>query len=90
MLVLPAAHIKEINMVLKRPPMTIRMGQVAGCIALGRTNKEIAAELGISVKTVEKHRDKLMKAFSLRNAADITRFAILHRIISLKNDNPYN
>lgn len=70
--------------------MTIRMGQVAGFIALGFLNKEIAAKLGISIKTVEKHRGKLMQAFGLRNTADITRFAILHRIISLKNDNPYN
>ncbi len=70
--------------------MTMRMGQVAGFIALGYTNKETADELGISIKTVEKHRQKLMQAFGLRNTADITRFSILHRIISLKNDNPYN
>ena len=70
--------------------MTIRMGQVAGLIALGYLNKEIAPKLGISIKTVEKHREKLMKAFGLRNTADITRFAILHRMIQLNNDNPYN
>ena len=70
--------------------MTMRMGQVAGFIALGYTNQETAKELGISFKTVEKHRQKLMHAFGLRNTADITRFAILHRIISLNNDNPYN
>jgi DNA-binding NarL/FixJ family response regulator len=70
--------------------MTMRMGEVAGLIALGYTNKESADKLGLSVKTVEKHREKLMKTFDLRNTADITRFAILHRIVSLKNDNPYN
>lgn len=70
--------------------MTIRMGQVAGFIALGYMNKQIADKLGISVKTVEKHRGRLMQAFGLRNTADITRFAILHRMITLNNDNPYN
>jgi DNA-binding NarL/FixJ family response regulator len=77
-------------MTLKKPPMTIRMGQVAGFIALGYLNKETADELGISVKTVEKHRGRLMAAFGLRNTADITRFAILHRIISLKTENQFN
>jgi DNA-binding NarL/FixJ family response regulator len=77
-------------MTLKKPPMTIRMGQVAGFIALGYLNKETADELGISVKTVEKHRGRLMQAFGLRNTADITRFAILHRIISLKTENQFN
>ncbi len=70
--------------------MTVRMGEVAGLIALGYTNKESADKLGLSTKTIEKHREKLMRTFDLRNTADITRFSILHRIVSLKNDNPYN
>ena len=50
-------------------------------IALGRSNKEMADDLKISTKTVEKHRQRLMKTFALRSAADITRFAITNRII---------
>jgi DNA-binding CsgD family transcriptional regulator len=61
--------------------MTKRMRQVAAAIALGRTNKEMADDLNISMKTIEKHRQRLMKTFSLRNTADITRFSIVNRII---------
>ncbi len=61
--------------------MTNRMRQVAAAIALGRTNKEMADDLDISMKTIEKHRQRLMKTFALRNTADITRFAIANRII---------
>lgn len=66
------------------PHMTLRMAQVAGFVAMGYINKEIADSLGISIKTVEKHREKLMKTYSLRNTADITRFAVAHGIITLK------
>lgn len=57
------------------------MRQVAAAIALGRTNKEMADDLNISMKTIEKHRQRLMKTFALRNTADITRFSIVNRII---------
>lgn len=62
-------------------PMTKRMFQAAAFIALGYQNKHIADELGISIKTIEKHRDKLMKTFRLGNTADITRFAIINGIL---------
>ena len=61
--------------------MTNRMRQIAAAISLGRTNKEMADDLNISMKTIEKHRQLLMKTFSLRNTADITRFSIMNRII---------
>jgi len=65
------------------PNMTLRMAQVAGFVAMGQTNKETAEALGLSIKTVEKHREKLMKTYGLRNTADITRFAIANNIITL-------
>jgi DNA-binding NarL/FixJ family response regulator len=45
-------------------------------IASGHTNKEIAALLGISVRTVESHRESLMKKLDVHGAAALTRFAI--------------
>jgi DNA-binding NarL/FixJ family response regulator len=45
-------------------------------IAQGRTNKEIAAELGISHRTVESHRESLMRKLQIRTVAELTRFAI--------------
>jgi DNA-binding NarL/FixJ family response regulator len=45
-------------------------------IAEGYKNKEIAANLCISIKTVEKHRTNLMKKLDLHNAAALTAYAI--------------
>jgi len=45
-------------------------------IARGRTNKEIAAQFGISVRTVESHRETLMRKLGMRGAAALTRFAV--------------
>ena len=50
--------------------------QVMCFLAGGMTNREIASELGISVKTVDTHRGHVLKKLHLRNNADITRFAI--------------
>jgi len=65
--------------------MTDRMAEAAALIALGYLNKEIAGELGISVKTVEKFRKMLKDKFGARGTADITRLAITLGLISLKN-----
>lgn len=45
-------------------------------IARGHTNKEIAAALGVSVRTVESHRESLLKKLGVRGTAGLTRFAI--------------
>lgn len=63
---------------------TKREAQVIRLIALGNTNQKIADSLGISIKTVEKHRENAMRKFSLRNTADITRFAVASKIIEVK------
>jgi two-component system response regulator NreC len=56
--------------------MTARERQVLIGIALGYSNKRIAGNLGRSVKTIEKHRFKMMHRLGLRNAAAATRYAI--------------
>ncbi|MBA2708404.1 MAG: response regulator transcription factor [Gemmatimonadaceae bacterium] len=45
-------------------------------IARGFTNKEIAATLGVSVRTVESHRESLLRKLDVRGTAGLTRFAI--------------
>jgi DNA-binding NarL/FixJ family response regulator len=45
-------------------------------IARGRTNKEIAARFRISVRTVESHREAIMKKLDVRGVASLTRFAV--------------
>jgi DNA-binding NarL/FixJ family response regulator len=56
--------------------MTVRERQVLIGVALGYSSKRIAANLGRSVKTIEKHRFKMMRKLGLHNAAAVTRYAI--------------
>ena len=56
--------------------LTGREREVLEGIARGRTNKEIAADLGISYRTVETHRESLMKKLQIRTVAELTRFAL--------------
>lgn len=55
---------------------TEREERVIAGIAAGLTNSEIALQLSRSVKTIEKHRSNLMSKLNLRNAADVTRYAL--------------
>lgn len=52
-----------------------RHREIIELIAGGESNKSMAKALGISQKTVEKHRANLMRVYELHNAAEITRFA---------------
>jgi DNA-binding NarL/FixJ family response regulator len=61
--------------------LTSREREVLVEIARGGTNKEIAARFGISVRTVESHREALMRKLELRGAAALTRFAVDARLI---------
>jgi len=62
--------------------VTAREREVLARIASGQSNKLVARELNLSVKTVEKHRANLMRKLELHNAADITRFALNHHLIA--------
>ena len=56
--------------------LSSREVEVLQLIAEGQANKQIAAELGISIKTVEKHRDHLMQRLDIHDTAGLTRYAI--------------
>lgn len=56
--------------------LTSRERDVLVRVAQGRTNRETAAELGISVRTVETHRDSLMRKLGIHTVAELTRFAL--------------
>jgi DNA-binding NarL/FixJ family response regulator len=62
--------------------ITEREREVLTRIALGNSNKLIARDLGVSPKTVEKHRSNLMRKLQLHNAAAITMFAIRNGMTS--------
>jgi DNA-binding NarL/FixJ family response regulator len=61
--------------------VTGRERQVLTRIALGQSNKSIARDLGLSVKTIEKHRANLMRKLTLHNTAAVTLFALRHGFI---------
>ncbi len=56
--------------------LSSREVEVLQLIAEGKANKETAAELGISTKTVEKHRENLMSKLNIHDTAGLTRYAI--------------
>jgi len=58
-----------------------REAEALQLIAEGKANKEIASELGISIKTVEKHRQHLMEKLNIHDTAGLTRYAIFAGII---------
>ncbi len=61
--------------------LTSREIEVLQLIAEGKPNKQTAADLGISIKTVEKHREHLMEKLDIHDTAGITRYAISTGII---------
>lgn len=61
--------------------LTPRQREVLQLVAEGRTLKEIAAVLGLSVKTVEHHKAQLMDLLDLHSTAELTRYAIAQGII---------
>ncbi len=61
--------------------LTIREAEVLQLIAEGFANKQIAAELGLSVKTVEKHRQQVMNKLNIHDTAGLVRHAAAKGII---------
>jgi len=61
--------------------LTSREAEVLQLIAEGRANKQIAAELCISIKTVEKHRQQVMNKLNIHDVAGLTRYAISKGLI---------
>ena len=61
--------------------LSAREVEVLQLISEGKANKETADELGISIKTVEKHRQHLMEKLNIHDTAGLTRYAISSGII---------
>ncbi len=64
--------------------LTTREEEVLQLIAEGLPNKGIASQLGISIKTVEKHRQKVMDKLHIHEIAGLTRYAIKRGMVSEK------
>lgn len=61
--------------------LSSREVEVLQLIAEGKPNKQVAAELGVSFKTVDKHRQHLMSKLDIHNVAGLTRYAVAEGII---------
>lgn len=62
-----------------RPPQDVLSGreqEVLSFLAIGHTNREIAEKLGVSVKTVEGYRARLMEKLGIRTRAELVRYAM--------------
>jgi two-component system, NarL family, response regulator NreC len=62
--------------------LTSRQREVLQLIAQGKRMKEIAADLNISVRTVEGHKSQLLVALGVKSTADLVKFAVKHGLAS--------
>ena len=62
--------------------LTAREREILQLVAEGRSNKEIAALLHVSVKTIEAHRAQVMDKLNIRSVAGLTKFAITEGLTS--------
>jgi DNA-binding NarL/FixJ family response regulator len=68
--------------------LTAREREVLVLIAEGRSNKEIASHLGVGVRTVETHRERIMRRLDIHSVAGLTKFAIVNGLVSIEGQNP--
>jgi DNA-binding NarL/FixJ family response regulator len=61
---------------------TLREVEIISFLAQGKANKEIAAELGISIRTAETHRARIMLKLGLHSLAELIHYAIRHKIFT--------
>ncbi|MBU2498133.1 MAG: response regulator transcription factor [Proteobacteria bacterium] len=73
----PAGGYSEISL------LTPRETEILQLIVEGRSTKEVAYDLGISVKTVESHRRRIMEKLGIHNIAELTKLAIKEGLTSL-------
>ena len=64
--------------------LTSREREVLVSIAEGQSNKEIATKLGIGVRTIETHRERIMRRLNIHSIAGLTKYAIANGLISLE------
>ncbi len=63
--------------------LTKREYEILAQVALGKSNKEVAENLFISIKTVETHKTHILEKLGLKNTPELVKYAIKHKIISV-------
>ena len=64
--------------------LTAREREVLVSIAEGQSNKEIATNLGIGVRTIETHRERIMRRLRIHSVAGLTKYAIANGLVSVE------
>ena len=65
--------------------LTNREKEVLVLVAGGFCNKEIASNLNVGVRTVETHRERIMRKLSIHSVAGLTRFAVAKGLVTLRD-----
>jgi two-component system nitrate/nitrite response regulator NarL len=65
--------------------LTSREREVLVLIAEGKSNKEVADQLGIGVRTIETHRERIMRRLNIHSVAGLTKYAIANGLVSLED-----
>ena len=81
------SHIYMGNGHLPSDPLTPREREVLKLIAEGKTNKEIADLLFISIRTVENHRANIMNKLKIKKTVDLIRYAIQKGLVRIEHSN---
>jgi DNA-binding NarL/FixJ family response regulator len=76
----PLLHSKR-SMTAPQKQLTMRQREVLQLVAEGRSLKEIASILCVSVKTVEFHKTRIVKQLGLSTTADLTKYAVTHGLV---------
>jgi DNA-binding CsgD family transcriptional regulator len=58
--------------------MSLRESEILACLAKGRSSKQIAQDLRLSVRTVESHRQNIKRKLNLDGQAELIRYAVEH------------
>lgn len=77
------SHMQSGSESLDIPDLTPREHEVLTLIAEGAMNRDIAEQLGISVKTVERHRENIMNKLNLHSRTELVKYAIRKGLIDL-------
>jgi DNA-binding CsgD family transcriptional regulator len=75
----PGADLK----VLRRSRLTPREREIVQLLAEGKSSKELAVTLSISVKTVEAHRANVMRKLEMHSVSEVVRYAVKNHIIEI-------
>ena len=65
------------------PPLTVREREVLQLVGEGKTSREVARLLGVSLKTVETHRSNIMLKLNLHSTVDLVLYAVRNEIIEV-------